>query len=95
MEDRDEWTGQPTALLAELEKVAETHKMDVKDPQWPKAANVLTRRLKEVQANLVDMGIKITTGGHSTRRSITIQRSTGNTVRTVRTVHSQQEQQVL
>jgi hypothetical protein len=60
MEDKTEWTGTATELLAELEQVAITKlKINTNTKQWPKAANVLSGRLKEVKTNLREIGIII------------------------------------
>ena len=50
MEDKDEWTGTATVLLESLEQVATSElKINVSaTKQWPKAANALSGRLKEV-----------------------------------------------
>jgi hypothetical protein len=61
MEDKDEWGGTATVLLTELDEVATTKlKINVaSNRQWPKAANVLSGRLKEVKTNLREIGIII------------------------------------
>jgi DNA polymerase-1 len=59
MEERDLWKGTPTELLADLNTVAERIKLDTKDSAWPKAPNTLTRRLKEVQSDLLEVGISV------------------------------------
>ena len=59
MQDRNHWDGTATALLSELEKVAEQLKLDTKDKDWPKAPNSLTRRLKEVVTSLRDVGVNV------------------------------------
>jgi hypothetical protein len=60
MEDRTEWTGTATQLLAVLEDIAITHlKVNTNTKQWPKAANVLSGRLEEVKTNLREIGILI------------------------------------
>ncbi len=53
---RTKWEGTPTELFNELQKVAERLKMDTKARLWPKAANVLTRRINEVRTNLREEG---------------------------------------
>ncbi len=57
LEDRGGWEGTPAELLAALEGVAEREKIDTKAKTWPKAAHVLTRRLREVKSNLIEVGI--------------------------------------
>ena len=58
MRDRSEWQGYVAKLLIELERVAEDEKINVKAQRWPKAAHVLTSRLKEVKSNLEEVGIR-------------------------------------
>ena len=58
MRDRSEWQGYVAKLLKELERVAEDEKINVKSRRWPKAAHVLTSRLKEVKSNLEEVGIR-------------------------------------
>ena len=58
MRDRSEWQGYVAKLLIELERVAEDEKINVKARRWPKAAHVLTSRLKEVKSNLEEVGIR-------------------------------------
>jgi GNAT superfamily N-acetyltransferase len=53
-----EWQGTPAQLLEALEQVAEREKINVRAKTWPKSANALTRRLKEVASNLADADIE-------------------------------------
>jgi hypothetical protein len=61
MEDKNEWSGTATELLARLEELATSELMiNVSaTKQWPKAANALSGRLKEVKTNLRESGIII------------------------------------
>jgi DNA polymerase-1 len=59
MEEREKWVGSPTELLGELKQIAEKLKLDMKDKAWPKAPHALTRRLKEVEANLRESGVAV------------------------------------
>lgn len=54
-----EWTGTTSALLEELEKIATQLKINMKTKDWPKASNILSRRLNEVMTNLREVGIMI------------------------------------
>lgn len=63
MEGREEWKGSPTELLNELEGIAMLEKVDMRSRMWPKGAQALLRRLKEIQNNLLKVGIK---AGHGT-----------------------------
>ena len=58
MRGRSDWQGYVAKLLIELERVAEDEKINVKARRWPKAAHVLTSRLKEVKSNLEEVGIR-------------------------------------
>ena len=57
MRYRSEWQGYVAKLLIELERVAEDEKISV-FVRFPKAAHVLTSRLKEVKSNLEEVGIR-------------------------------------
>ena len=58
MRDRSEWQGYVAKLLTELERAADDERINVKARRWPKAAHVLTSRLKEVKSNLEEVGIR-------------------------------------
>lgn len=74
MEDRQKWRGGPSGLLNELDAIAEEHKINTKNKSYPKAANVLTRRINEIKTNLLDEGIFFTTGrDEKGRRFITLE----------------------
>lgn len=62
MSGESEWQGSPSALLTRLESVAEGLRLDLKARSWPKAPNVLSRRIREVQPNLAEVGIHVETG---------------------------------
>jgi len=55
----EDWTGNATSLLSDLEYFAETLKINIKGKPWPKSANALSRRLKEIKVNLRQVGIEI------------------------------------
>ena len=57
MRDRADWHGYVSKLLNELERAAIDERINVKARRWPKAAHVLTSRLKEVKSNLEEIGI--------------------------------------
>lgn len=75
MEDRLEWTGEPAALLRALEGVAEEQKINTRNKDWPGAAHVLTRRIKEVRPNLQEAGILLEERRSGRHRTWTLQRS--------------------
>lgn len=58
MAGRDEWSGTPSALLGELKKIAENEKIDMKSKLWPKSASSMSRRIREVEINLLEVGIR-------------------------------------
>jgi hypothetical protein len=58
MDDKQEWIGSATDLLANMERLAATMKVKA----WPKGPHILIRRLNEVKATLEDVGIFITRG---------------------------------
>lgn len=67
------WEGTPTELLSKLNEVAENENIDTSNRLWPKAPNVLSRRLNEIKSNLQDIGIKVTIS-KGIQRSITLSR---------------------
>lgn len=62
------WEGTPEILLRELRGIAEEGEIDIKHRSWPKAAHVLTRRIKEVRPNLAEVGIVATYSRTKTAR---------------------------
>jgi len=74
---RERWEGSPTELLSELKGIAEGMGVDTRHKQFPKDANWLWRRIKEVKTNLMAVGIMVTrdeTTRSSTGRRITIEK---------------------
>jgi hypothetical protein len=59
MEDKPEWIGSATELLAILEDVATQYRINIHDKLWPKTPNWLSRRINEVKTNLREKGITI------------------------------------
>ncbi|MGO0063496.1 hypothetical protein ACTID9_26430 [Brevibacillus fluminis] len=57
MNDRVKYKGTVAELLKALEMVALKEKINVFVPSFPKAAHMLSRRLKEVKSNLKQLGI--------------------------------------
>ncbi|MDD4628261.1 MAG: toprim domain-containing protein [Candidatus Peribacteraceae bacterium] len=77
---KEEWMGSMSELLEELRTVAEREKIDTGAKEWPKAANILSRRLTEAKTNLVEIGIAIRTDkGAQGKRMVLIQRTTKST----------------
>jgi hypothetical protein len=80
MEARDEWSGTPTELLAELEDAGEdahlfrrrsNGRVDAKG--WPGAPHILSRRLNEIRSNLTELGIEVG-GDRGDKRAMTIRK---------------------
>ncbi len=67
MKKRTSWKGSVSVLLSKLEECAEKEKISTNSKLWPRAAHILSRRLKEVKSNLEDVGItySIRHGGDS------------------------------
>jgi len=86
MADREEWEGEPSQLLADLETVATQHRVNTNAKGWPKAAHVLSRELNKVQPNLAAAGVHVEKGRGSDGRWVRLQKTTGNSVTTVASV---------
>jgi energy-coupling factor transporter ATP-binding protein EcfA2 len=59
LEGKPSWRGSPTALLKELNQVAEQAGVDTKGRLWPKDARWVWRRIKEVRPNLQAAGWQV------------------------------------
>ena len=64
--------GAPCDLLGELNELAPRIGVSAHAKGWPKAANVLTRRLNVVRSNLSAAGIRVTDDRSAQKRQITI-----------------------
>jgi hypothetical protein len=62
MDDKQEWIGSATELLADMENLATKMKVNTKSRAWPKGPQILIRRLNEVKATLEEVKIFITRG---------------------------------
>jgi hypothetical protein len=91
MEAQSEWEGTPSELLADLEKLAEEHRVNTKAAGWPKAAHSLSRRLNEVRPNLAAVGIAVATRRDGRRRVVTIRKTPANSVTCVTSVAGDEE----
>lgn len=67
MFDRNKWSGTPTELLSELEKITPKLRIDQNHKSWPKDARWVWRRISEVLPNLETEGIKATRDKDDTR----------------------------
>jgi hypothetical protein len=67
------WEGSPGKLLEQLNKVAATNNIDTTQKMWPRATNSLTKRIKQIQSNLLEgLGIKITISRDNKKNTSTI-----------------------
>lgn len=57
MKDKNVWKGSVTELLTTLEHIAEVEKINTNSKLWPNAAQSLSRRIREVESNLKQVGI--------------------------------------
>jgi hypothetical protein len=62
MENKQEWIGSATELLADMETLAGIMKVNIKSRAWPKSPNILIRRLNEVKATLEEVKLFISRG---------------------------------
>lgn len=74
LRDVPTWQGTPAELLDTLEKVAETEKINIHSKIWPKSANALTRRLKEVASNLLEAGVMLEFVRSSQARNVVLRK---------------------
>ncbi len=65
------WNGTASVLLEKLKEVAAGQGTDMDDRGWPKGANVLSKKLKELKTTLVEKGIHMFQAG----REITLYKS--------------------
>lgn len=81
MQDTEKWEGTMAELLKALEDAADVLKLNQAARSWPKAPNSLSRRLKEVESNLKDVGITVTRWPkpQSNVQMVTITKSKENT----------------
>ncbi|MGE7664279.1 hypothetical protein ACQKMN_01035 [Ureibacillus composti] len=80
MRNNQTWSGSISSLLSELERIAEHEKINTKVKTFPKAAHILSRRLKEVKSNLEDVGIIFEIRHAGDSKKISIQKSGSNVV---------------
>ena len=78
MELQTEWEGTPTALLAELEVLAQERRVNTKAKRWPQVAQALSRRLNEVRPNLAAVGISVRMRRDASRRAVVIKKVSPN-----------------
>ncbi|GJM43209.1 MAG: hypothetical protein DHS20C21_00510 [Gemmatimonadota bacterium] len=80
MTDRGAWEGMARELLTQLGAVAAEHQIDTRSQDWPKSANWLTSRLKEIEPCLQARGIRVITNRTRAGRTLRVERVAGNCV---------------
>ena len=76
METDEEWEGTPSELLARLTEIETNQGVNVmNETDFPKKANVLTRRLNKLKSNLSDEGIGFKSYMKNKRRMIHLHRT--------------------
>ncbi|QJX63798.1 hypothetical protein HLK66_20565 [Niallia circulans] len=80
MKENQSWSGSVASLLSELERVAVQEKINTKVKTFPKAAHILSRRLKEVKSNLEDVGITFDIRHAGDSKKVSIQKSGSNVI---------------
>lgn len=70
MQDKDEWSGSPTALYDALSAIATNQKIDLRSGSWPKSPGAMTKLLKEFKHNLQELGIVIDFGKSGSRKTV-------------------------
>lgn len=80
MRNNQTWSGSVSSLLTELERVAYLEKINTRVKTFPKAAHILSRRLKEVKSNLEDVGITFDIRHAGDSKKVTIQKFGGKVV---------------
>jgi hypothetical protein len=68
MGNKDEWTGKASELLHQLNTQAFMDDVNTYEKYWPKASNILMRRLNELRVNLREIGITYVTVAGNTRQ---------------------------
>ena len=72
MQSKKEWHGPIATLLSELDRIAANQRIDMLDKRYPKSSSSLSRRLKEVQSNLKDIGITFNIKNVGQHKKITL-----------------------
>lgn len=78
MDGRLRWEGSPSELYSQLLETAKEMGISTRQKAWPKAPNILTRRINELAPALMQLGIEVVLTRTDKTRIITI-----NTVTTV------------
>lgn len=75
MRNRSKWVGSVAQLLTALEGMAIVEKININMKSFPKAAHILSRRLKEVKSNLEEKGITYSIRHAGDAKEVTITNS--------------------
>jgi len=59
MENRERYEDSPSNLLSELDNIASILRLDNKDRRYPRSPKTLWKRIKEIETNLLEVGITI------------------------------------
>lgn len=78
MNNLSSWDGPVSTLLVTLESTAVKEKINTNSKSWPKAAHILSRRLKEVKSNLELVGITYSIRHAGNTKNITMKKSLKN-----------------
>lgn len=74
MEKQSVWHGTVADLLDTLERVAFSERINTRVRVWPKAAHILSTRLREVKSNLEKRGIQFDIRNGGTAKFVTIEK---------------------
>ncbi|SDM42771.1 hypothetical protein [Sediminibacillus halophilus] len=80
MRNCNNWTGTVAELLTRLDYEAGRERIDTNVKTWPKAAHILSRRLKEVKSNLKEVGIIFDIRHAGDAKKVTIKKVGSNVV---------------
>lgn len=78
MKNNQTWSGSVASLLGELEHVAQREKINTLVKNFPKAAHILSKRLKEVKSNLEEIGISFEIRHNGENKKISIKKAGSN-----------------
>jgi hypothetical protein len=80
MTSENEWSGTPAQLLDRIQTLVPVLHIAEKCKAWPKTPGWLTRRIMEVHANLLSMGIRVDVDRQADARRLVIRRVRENAV---------------
>ncbi|KQU58723.1 hypothetical protein ASG66_17030 [Bacillus sp. Leaf406] len=80
MRDKIHWSGSVAELLKQLEYVSFSEKINIRVKSFPKAAHILSRRLKEVKSNLDELGITFEIRHTGDQKTVYLYKSSENNI---------------